>query len=30
MVLANIIAFEVFKILHNLVSMQKSLFANNY
>ena len=29
MVLVNVIAFAVLKILHNLVSMQKSLFANN-
>ena len=29
MVLANVIAFAILKLLHNLVSMQKSLFANN-
>ena len=29
MVLVNVIAFAVLKILHNLVSIQKSLFANN-
>ena len=29
MVLVNVIQFPVLKILHNLVSMQKSLFVNN-
>ena len=29
MVLVNVIAFAVLKILHNLCSIQKSLFANN-
>ena len=29
MVLVNVIAFAVLKIFHNLVSIQKSLFANN-
>ena len=29
MVLAKVIAFAVLKALHNLVSMQKSSFANN-
>ena len=29
MVLVNVIAFAVLKILHNLVSIQKSLFASN-
>ena len=29
MVLVNVIAFAVLKILHNLVSTQRSLFANN-
>ena len=29
MVLANVITFIVLKILHNLVSMQKSLYVNN-
>ena len=29
MVLVNVIAFAVFETLHNLVSMQKSLFAKN-
>ena len=29
MVLANVIALTVLKILHGLVSIQKALFANN-
>ena len=30
MVLANNAAFAVSKILHNIFSIEKSLFANNY